>query len=225
MKLYKLTDRNVQTYGGCQWGEGVEHTASGEGDLCDSGWLHAYTHPLLAVLLNPIYGNFRQARMWEAEGIVGKEDRGLEVGCTRLKTIREVPMPEVTTEQHVRFAIACTLQVYDESSFVDWAKNWLSGKDRAEASASARAEAAAEAAASEAAEDTTWWSWAAEVAEAAAEAATDAAAPRTLSAWAAASVWDDIPLAAIAEWAVTNEPFESLERLIRKDNAQEEHQC
>ncbi|KKL58315.1 hypothetical protein LCGC14_2226540, partial [marine sediment metagenome] len=57
--LYKLTDSNDQTYGKTQWGPGIEHAASGKGPLCTEGWLHAYTDPLLAVLLNPIHGNYK----------------------------------------------------------------------------------------------------------------------------------------------------------------------
>ena len=56
-KLYKLTDQNHQTRNNTKWGAGVTHTASGQGDLCTAGWLHAYTSPLLAVLLNPIHAN------------------------------------------------------------------------------------------------------------------------------------------------------------------------
>ena len=33
MKLYKLTDKNGQTHGGCQWGPGVQHETSGDGDI------------------------------------------------------------------------------------------------------------------------------------------------------------------------------------------------
>lgn len=41
MKLYKLTDSHGRTYNDTQWGPGVTHEASGEGELCGPGWLHA----------------------------------------------------------------------------------------------------------------------------------------------------------------------------------------
>ena len=86
MLLYKLTDAQAQTHGDTQWGDNVEHTAPGTGPLCSAGWIHAYTDPLLAVLLNPIHAKFSSPRLWEADGDVGATDHGLKVGCTRLRT-------------------------------------------------------------------------------------------------------------------------------------------
>ena len=171
MKLYKLTDANAQTYNKTQWGEGITHEGTGEGDLCGPGWIHAYTDPLLAVLLNPIHGDFKSPRLWEAEGEVGKEDLGLKVGCKKLTTTSEIPLPVITIEQKVKFAIYCALEVYQEPSFITWANEWLENKDRSRASTAAWAAADATAA------------WAA---AAAAWAAADAdAAAAAWAAWAA----------------------------------------
>ena len=111
MKLYKLTDKNDKTYNKTQWGENVTHEATGEGDLCTEGWFHAYTHPLLAVLLNPIHANLSNPHLWEAEGEIGNDDHGLKVGCKKLTTIKRLNLPEITSEQIVRFAILCALEV------------------------------------------------------------------------------------------------------------------
>ena len=157
--VYKLTDQSYRTYNGTQWGEGFEHTASGEGGLCGPGWLHAYTHPLLAVLLNPVHADIKNPIVWEAEGDMGIEDHGLKVGCRRLKTIKIIPLPRVTLEQRVRFGILCSLEVCTEPSFVSWAHEWLSGENRWEEAAGEVAWAAKKAAEGE------WWaSWAARVA-------------------------------------------------------------
>ena len=106
--LYKLTDQDGYTRrnydNACLWGENVSHSGTGEGDLCGPGYVHAYTHPLLAVLLNPIHANVPTPRLWEAEGAIAKSDRGLKVGCVTLTTIREMPLPIISTEQRVRFA-------------------------------------------------------------------------------------------------------------------------
>ena len=149
MTLYKLTDDCGQTWGETQWGPGVTHTAPGTGQLCSDGWIHAYTDPLLAILLNPIHANFPEPRLWECEGDVGATDHGLKVGCTSLTTVREIPVPAITTEQRVRFAILCARQVYHGPEWLAWADNWLSGADRSEAAreAAEAAEAAARAAA------------------------------------------------------------------------------
>ena len=141
--LCKLTDENGRTCNNTQWGEGITHTSSGEGNLCSSGWIHFYDDPLLAVLLNPIHGNFENPILWEIEvsGAI-KEDHGLKFGANSVTTIKTIKLPIITTEQKVRFAILCSLEVYKEKSFVLWAKNWLSGIDRSAHTAAYAADAA-----------------------------------------------------------------------------------
>lgn len=149
MLLYKLTDHYGYTrpghYNACLWGEGVSHSGTGRGFLCGPGFIHAYTHPLLAVFLNPIHGAYGQAvflnpihnhglgyRMWEAEGEVVKSDCGLKVGCRTLTTIREITPPEVTTEQRIRFAIFCAKAVCADEEWNAWADDWLNNLNRTE---------------------------------------------------------------------------------------------
>ena len=175
--LYKLTSAQGQTYGQTQWGPGIEHTASGEGPLCGPGHIHAYTDPLLAVLLNPIHARFEAPLLWEADGDVAQTDSGLKVGCTRLRTLRKIPVPEISLEQRIEIAIRCALAVYPEPNFAAWAEDWLSGQDRSVESAAAAkalapgpsARAAARAAAGPSEEAA--WEAVATAAEAAAEAA------------------------------------------------------
>ena len=174
--LYKLTDKDGRTYGGCQWGEGIEHTATGNGKLCTAGWLHAYTDLLVAVLMDPIHGAFGEdAQMWEADGDVGKTASDGKVGCTRLRTLRQVPLPVVTRGHRIRFGILCAMRFYRHEGFQKWAREWLAGINRTKAAARA-AEAAAEAAGAAA--------WAAEAAARAAEAAAEAGASLDLVALA-----------------------------------------
>ena len=136
MIAYKLTNQDLITHGNFQWilGEWVE--TSGEGPLCSPGWLHFYTHPLLAVLLNPLHARIQDPRLWEAE--VGGEtisDHGLKVGYTRARLVRELPLPDVTLIQRVEFGIRCALTVSQSDKFTRWAEAWLSGKDRSYVSA------------------------------------------------------------------------------------------
>src|ERR1700680_2145512 len=147
MKLYKLTDEKGQTRGGVQWGENVTHTATGDAtqDLCSDGWIHAYTSPLLAVLLNPIHANFASPKLFEATGEVGKRDGQLKVGVRSLTTVKEIPLPSVTDTQRIAFGILCALEVCKDAEFTTWAKDWLTGKDRGEKAASAVASAASSA--------------------------------------------------------------------------------
>ena len=153
-KLYKLTDEDGRTRNGTQWGPGVSHSGTGEGELCGPGWIHAYEHPLIAVLMNPIHANFKNPRLWEAEGEIARRDGQLKCGCKTLTTVREIPLPEITTEMWVRFAIMCVKEVCTaDIAWNAWADKWLSGEDR---SAAVAARAAARAAAWAAA---AWWSW------------------------------------------------------------------
>ncbi len=139
MMLYKLTDENDQTRNNTQWGPGVTHTASGRGKLCASAWIHAYRDPILAVLMNLIHANFKVPHLWEAEGEVGIDD-GMRVGCTSLTTLRQIPVPEISTGQRIRFGILVAQCVYHDPKWNTWADDWLSGKDRStEAAAAARA--------------------------------------------------------------------------------------
>ena len=142
--LYKVTDENSQTYGGCQWGPGVTHIADGEGELCTEHWIHAYPHPLVAVFMNPIDGNYdaKTMKLWEAQGVVGATDHGLKVGCTTLTTVRRMEVPRITAEQRVAAAILCAKLVYDNAAWNSWADGWLSGADRSEESAEDTAMAA-----------------------------------------------------------------------------------
>ena len=147
-KLYKLTDANGRTQNATQWGPGVSHSAKGAEDqpLCSDGWIHAYESPLLAVLLNPIQADFVKPLLWEARGAIGKREGQLKCGCRTLMTVRQIPLPVVTTEQRVRFAILCAKVVCKDPAWNHWADGWLSGKDRSK-EASAEAAAAATAAA------------------------------------------------------------------------------
>ena len=165
--VYKLTNRDMTTHGGFRWELGKQATAPGEGELCGPGWLHCYSDPLLAVFLNPIHANIKNPRLFRAEaGGKSKHDHGLKSGYTKMTLIEEIPMPDITTEQRVRFAILCTMKIYHDPAYVSWAEGWLSGKDRSVAAAEAAAQATAWAARA---------SWAARAAAEAAEIAEAAA--------------------------------------------------
>jgi hypothetical protein len=141
MKVFKLTDKD----GYCRRGDdgetkyevGKTYTSDGKGFLCTEHWRHAYEHPILAVLHDPIYGEYGStARLWECEIGDGRviRDGRMKLGTTALTLVREIPLPVLTTEQRVAYAIHCALRVYVEETFVCWAHNWLSGVDRSEKS-------------------------------------------------------------------------------------------
>jgi len=202
--LYKLTDKNGRTKGETQWGEGVTHSGTGEDGLCGEGFIHAYEDPLIAVLLNPIHADFKTPRLWEAEGEIALREGQLKCGCVSLTTVREIPLPEVTTEQRVRFAILCAKAVSRDAEWNKWADKWLRGEDRSKAGAARAARAADAAAAARAA---TWAAWAVEAAGAARRAARAAARAAEAGALAAeagagAAAVEALDLCALAKKAV-----------------------
>lgn len=148
-RLYKLTDAQCRTRNDTTWGANVTHVATGpvDGPLCSSSWIHAYTHPLIAVLLNPVHANFTSPRLFVARGVVGATAHDLKVGCRSLTTIKETPLPQINITQKVAFGILCALAVYEDADFTRWAKNWLSGSDRSCASARVASNVAANVAA------------------------------------------------------------------------------
>lgn len=188
MKLYKLTDQDGKTRNDTCWLPlGTVHETDGTGELCGPGWLHAYTDPLLAVLMNPVHAKIQEPRLFEAEGEVGESDRGLKVGTTRLVCTREIPLPVITTEQRVKFAILASLEVFDDPRYRKWAESWMSGEDRT-------ADAARAAWANLPATDSLLaWAERAALASVVARAATDAvarwAAADAAAAAAASAVW------------------------------------
>jgi len=142
--LWKLTNDKDQTYGGCQWGNNVTVETSGMGELCGKGFTHWYTDPLLAVLLNPIHGNFdiKTAHLWKGKGIVTKTDKGLKVGCIKATTLERVELPTVTIIQCVAFGILCAKKVCGNRQWIKWADKWLDGSDRTAESAWSAAKSA-----------------------------------------------------------------------------------
>ena len=179
--ICKLTDENMQTYNKTQWQLQQWQETDGSEELCSPGWLHYYSHPLLAAFLNPIHADFATPRLFEIE-IAGKikEDHGLKLGCTKLRLVKEIAVPAVTLEQRIKFGILCALEVYKDAKFVQWANNWLDGTDRSRAAANA-AYAAARAAADAAADA----AYAAAATADAAYAATNAAKSAAYAAYAA----------------------------------------
>jgi hypothetical protein len=145
MRYYKLTNQNLQTYGGFQWELLKWEEASGDPTrpLCTDGWFHCCDSPLLVVLHNPIHANIANPRLFEVE-VAGdtKDENGMKHGFRKMRIVKELPVPEITLEQRVRYGILCAKAVCTDPKFVKWADCWLSGEDRTQAAAQAAARAA-----------------------------------------------------------------------------------
>jgi hypothetical protein len=140
---YKLATKDLTTYNGYQWVMGEWRETNGKGDLCGNGWLHAYATPSIAAFHNPMHANMNLEDCvlleMECEGKF-KDDRGLKCGYSRMRPVQEIPLVIPTSEQRVRYAIYCAVWIYKDEKFIEWARKWLSGEDRAEAAAAAWAE-------------------------------------------------------------------------------------
>ena len=141
------------TQNNTQWGENVTHEATGDiqKGLCSDAWIHAYTHPLLAVFMNPVHARIKNPILWEGKGEGEAKFESEKCGFRKFTTLRQIPLPEVTDVQKITFGILCVKEVYKDPSWNQWADKWLSGEDRTEASAAAYAAADAAAYAANAA--------------------------------------------------------------------------
>jgi hypothetical protein len=209
--LYKLTDQ--QRYTGhnhikTRWRVGFRPPRlSGDGELCSGSWYHAYDHPLLAVFHNPIHAGFTSPRCCTVEVAgddVGRLDGPLKVGFRTGRVTGWVDLPEVTPVQRVAYGIYCALIVYDDSDYVGWAEQWLSGEDRSWKAARAAGAHAADGAYANAADPAYTAAYAAAAAARAARAAARAAHAAANAAYAAhaARAAADIDLLACAERAM-----------------------
>jgi len=186
----KLTDALGRTRPGfpneCQWGPGVTHVATGKGrKLCTDAFIHYYEHPLIAVLFNPIHGNYYSPRLWEITvgGTVVRD--ATKCGARAVTTVRQIDLPAITTAQRVRTAIVVAREDCDDTGWLLWADRWLSGEDRSVDSAGVAREEVTRAAA-----------LATALAEAAALATALAEAARV------AAAWEEVHASARAAWAV-----------------------
>jgi hypothetical protein len=146
--LYKFTDQNLTTQNNTRWVINEWKETNGiQRKLCNNSWLHAYEDPYVAAFMYPAHVNYSNPRFFKAEGdgkFLAASDG--KCGVTKLRLLEEIPLPTITKEQRIKIAILCALEVYHEASFVTWANNWLSGKDRSKDAADAFADAAANAA-------------------------------------------------------------------------------
>ena len=162
---YKITDKNMQTHGGCQWEVGKIQEIKKKGNtLCTDEVFHYYDTPELAVIFNPIHGVYIDYRIWEIEGDEVNHD-SLKGGSKWQKIIKEIPIPKISLEQKVKFGIFCSKKVYKYKEWNKWANDWLSGEDRSKDAAAAAWSAAAESANKAAAWSAAWAASAAAIAE------------------------------------------------------------
>jgi hypothetical protein len=170
---YKLTKSDRSTHGGYLYKPGEWAEVAYTGKLCSRGVLHCYDTPEDAVFFDPIHARYLpDGILWEAEYDGPSVSDGTKRGVGRLRLIRPIDPPEMTTEQRIERAILAAKTICLDPDWNLWADKWLSGEDR---STTAAERAAARA-----------WSMAAAWASQAAWSAESAAWAVETAAWAAA---------------------------------------
>jgi hypothetical protein len=129
--LYKLTDKNGFTKGNTKWGENVNHKVKHKGyHLCSKELIHAYEHPFLAAALHICHVSYDGLQLWKAKTNCRKIiTDGSKVGVKSLTTIHKIPLPTVTFNNKVIFAILLLRKIYGECerhrTFYEWSEEWL----------------------------------------------------------------------------------------------------
>jgi hypothetical protein len=97
--------------------------------LCTSSWLHAYEHPVLAVLFRKRHINsyYNSYVFWEGEGEIGITD-GTKCGCKEITLNKIVDLPILTERQLIAFVTLLTLRFVHAPAFKKWATAFLQGK-------------------------------------------------------------------------------------------------
>jgi len=157
--LYKITDKDRRTHDGFLWPEpkGEWVTASGEGQLCGPGWLHAYNSSLVAMLRNPVDGAYDEStlRLWTMEWEGKRLDDTpsvLKCGVTRARLFEEIEPPKLSIRERCCAAIEIaravrTVPIPPIPAWDEWATAYILGDATAAAAWARAAEAAARAAA------------------------------------------------------------------------------
>ena len=176
---YKLLSQDMMSNGNTKWEIGVKKIKKDTGNykMCTNNVFHCYSHPVLALFLNPIHANIENPRIFKikVDRIVASD--GLKQATLEQTIIEELIIPKPTLIQTTAFGIICAKHIYKNIKFQSWANNWLSNEDRSSHAAWAAAEAAeaAASAARAAASAARTTAGAAVAAEAAASAARAAA--------------------------------------------------
>ena len=132
MKKYKITNQDMTTYADCKWEIDVKKEIAIPGNtLCSDQVFHFYDSPEIAVLLNPIFYNYKNYRMWEIDGDEVSHD-GLKGGSKWQTLVREVPVPIIAPEKKIQIAILLTYKIAKCTipEWNKWADAYLSGDDR-----------------------------------------------------------------------------------------------
>jgi hypothetical protein len=125
---YKLLYENW-TSGGHKWVIG-EWQANVD-DRCAEEF-YVYADPVLAIVLNPIYGDILHPLMaaFECENPRFRANEyGLIRHYQRMRAVGEIPAPNVNIIQRLAMGIICARQNMNDLEWLRWAEKWLNGDE------------------------------------------------------------------------------------------------
>ena len=190
MIKYKLVEQDMTTYQKkALWKIGEQKeikNVKNKPQLCTADVFHFYDSPEMAVLFNPIHATILNPRLFKVNCNEVVHD-GLKGGATKMKLLKELPLPVFTLNQRVYFGILCAREVYNSKKWLLWADNWIKNIDRSSTAAAGTATGAVHIAATRAAAGAAAYAAAYAAADAAAYAAVYAARTAANAAYAAAN--------------------------------------
>jgi len=128
--LYKLTNPDWKTRNGTKWGPMVTHTTNGKGNMCSSGWLHAYKSINAAAIYRHMHVDDDYTVLWLAQGVIDLSD-DYKVATSELQTISIIPLPKFTKLQIINITLLSILSnsnLNKSKKFILWVKKWLLNK-------------------------------------------------------------------------------------------------
>ena len=90
------------------------------------------TSPLVAIMLNPWHAQLDKPKMVQMLFTTVDVDTS---SPTISMDVREVDVPETTTDQKIIFALMVITEIYGNEQFNQWAEKWINGSDRGARSA------------------------------------------------------------------------------------------
>ena len=127
-KYYKLLSQDLTSFNNTKWELNETITISVPGNqMCTNQVLHCYNHPLLAVILNSIHADIFKPRLFEISVDIIVNSDGLKFASKSQTLIKEIPLPEISTEQVTEFSIRVAKLVCKDEKWNSWADSWLDG--------------------------------------------------------------------------------------------------
>lgn len=125
--FYLLTDQENKTWRDVLWGENVTHTETNT-----NYYFEVYKSPILAAYLAPrSLSQFDKMapKIWLATGEGDTIDWGMTQQFEKLTTVKDIGFRFPSTENRRICAILAAMNLVAHPAFLEWANNYISGKD------------------------------------------------------------------------------------------------